>query len=101
MPLFSDPFVYLEPERKMSTTELIAALRANLAAEQEAVNTYLAHAGSTDHVLAKKTLTDIANEERVHAGEFMRLIQILAPDEENYLAKGQAEVDSTEKNLLR
>jgi uncharacterized protein len=43
-------------------------------------------------------LIDIANEERVHAGEFLRLIQILSPDEENYLAKGQAEVDGMGKN---
>jgi len=101
MPAFSDPFVHMEPERKMSTNELIAALRMDLSAEQEAIISYLANAESTDHVLAKKVLIDIANEERVHAGEFLRLIQILSPDEENYLAKGQTEVDSMEKNLLK
>jgi rubrerythrin len=98
MPAFSDPFVNMQPERKMTTSELIMALRQNLASEQEAINTYLAHAEMTNHVLAKKVLIDIANEERVHAGEFLRLIQVLSPDEENYLAKGQAEVDGMGKN---
>ena len=32
-------------------------------------------------------------EERVHAGEFMRLIAILTGDEDKFLAKGKKEVD--------
>lgn len=38
----------------------------------------MAHAEATDHPLAKKVLIDIANEERGHAGEFARLLSILA-----------------------
>jgi rubrerythrin len=53
----------------------------------------MAHADATDNELAKKVLIDIANEERVHIGEFQRLIAILAPDEDGFLADGAAEVN--------
>jgi rubrerythrin len=65
----------------------------SLAAEHEAVHLYLAQAEATDNKLAKKVLIDIANEERVHAGEFMRLIALLTGDEDQFLAKGKKEVD--------
>jgi len=38
-------------------------------------------------------LIDIANEERVHAGEFARLLTILTGDEDALLEKGAKEVD--------
>ena len=41
-----------------------------------------------------KVLKDIADEERVHAGEFLRLLRELAPDEEEFYAEGAAEVEA-------
>jgi len=93
MPEFVNPFTGVVPGRKMTDSELLRALRLNLAAEQEAIHEYVAHADATDNELAKKVLIDIADEERVHAGEFQRLICILAKDEEALLAKGAQEVD--------
>jgi uncharacterized protein len=65
----------------------------NLSAEEEAVHLYLSHADATDNELAKKVLMDIADEERVHKGEFQRLINILSKEEEAFLAKGAQEVN--------
>ena len=93
MPEFLNPFPGMVPARKLTLEELVRAIRQDLCAEHEAVHLYLAHAEATDHPLAKKVLIDIANEERVHAGEFARLISILAADEDKFLAKGAAEVD--------
>jgi len=93
MPSFLNPFVDMTPERKMSVPELVGALRLDLSSELEAINTYLAHAGTTDNLLAKKVLTDIANEERVHAGELLHLIEVITGDEDKYLARGREEVD--------
>jgi rubrerythrin len=93
MPEFVNPFTGVVPGRKMTDAELVRALRLDLSAEQEAVHLYLAHADATDNELARKVLKDIANEERVHAGEFQRLISILAKDEDVFLAEGAAEVD--------
>jgi rubrerythrin len=42
--------------------------------------------------LAKDVLADIADEERVHAGEFLRLLHELAPDEQKLYDKGIEEV---------
>ena len=56
-------------------------------------------AESIDDELAKKILVDIANEERVHAGEFLRLLKHLAPDEEKFYQEGAQEVQEEIKKL--
>jgi rubrerythrin len=90
---FVNPFSGVIPARPLSDGELVRALRISLAAEHEAVHLYMSQAEATTNALAKKVLIDIANEERVHAGEFMRLIAILTGDEDKYLADGKKEVD--------
>ena len=93
MPEFVNPFSGKVPDRKLTLEELIRAIRLDLSAEQEAVHLYMAHAEATDNPLAKKVFIDIANEERVHIGEFARLISIITGDEDTQLAKGAMEVD--------
>jgi rubrerythrin len=93
MPAFADPFSGNVPPAKMTTEELIRAIRLDLAAEEEAIHQYMAQADATEHPLAVKVLEDVANEERQHAGEFLRLLQILTGDEDKWLAEGAAEVD--------
>lgn len=99
MPEFLNPFSGKVPDRMLTKDELIRAIRLDLAAEHEAVHLYLAHAEATDNPLAKKVLIDIANEERVHAGEFGRLISILTGDEDAMLAEGAQEVDEMAREL--
>jgi uncharacterized protein len=93
MPEFMNPFSGKVPDRKLTREELIRAIRLNVAAEHEAIHLYMAHADATDHPLAKKVLVDIANEERVHVGEFERLLEILTGDEDRWIAEGREEVD--------
>jgi len=93
MPEFANPFSGVIPERKMTLRELTRALRLNIAAEEEATHLYEAHADATDNELAKKVLQDIADEERVHVGEFQRLLDILLEDERALLDEGAQEVD--------
>jgi rubrerythrin len=93
MPEFVNPFSGKVPERKLTLEELIRAIRLNIAAEHEAVHLYMAHAQAIDHPLAKEVLVDIANEERVHIGEFQRLLEILTGDEDRWMAEGREEVD--------
>jgi len=99
MPEFLNPFSGMMPDRMLTLEELIRAIRLDLAAEHEAVHLYMAHAEATDHPLAKKVLIDIANEERVHAGEFARLLEILTGDEDKWLAEGAEEVDEMAAEL--
>ena len=93
MPEFASPFSGLASDRKLTEAELIRAVRFMIAAEYEAVQLYMQLAESTDNALAQNVLEDIANEERVHAGEFLRLLKELAPDEEQFYQEGYAEVE--------
>ncbi len=92
MPEFGSPFSGLASDRKLTHEELIRAIRFMIAAEYEAVQLYMQLAESTDNQLAIEVLNDVADEERVHAGEFMQLLRELAPDEEKFYAEGATEV---------
>ena len=94
MPEFTNPFIGVVPGRKLTDSELLRALRLNLSAEEEAVHLYTSHADATDNELAQKVLREIADEERVHKGEFQRLISILSQEEDAFLAEGAGEVNA-------
>ena len=93
MPAFGSPFSGLAHDRKLTDAELIRAIRFMVAAEYEATQLYMQLAESTDNKLAKEVLKDIADEELVHAGEFLRLLHELAPDEKKLYAHGAKEVE--------
>ena len=93
MPEFGNPFSGLKKERKVTHEELVRAIRFMISAEYEAIQLYMQLAESTDNKLAQGVLKDIADEERVHAGEFLRLLKELAPDEEKFYAEGYKEVE--------
>jgi rubrerythrin len=93
MPEFGAPFSGLAKDRKITKEELIRAIRFMIAAEYEATQLYMQLAESTDNKLAQEVLKDIADEERVHAGEFLRLLHELAPDEQKFYDKGAKEVE--------
>jgi rubrerythrin len=97
MAAFLNPFPGLTPDRKLTPRELSRSVRQALAAEEEAIHLYEALADATDHPLAREVLQDVANEEKIHAGEFLRLLSRLLPDEDGRLAEGAAEVDAEEK----
>jgi len=99
MPDFGSSFSGLANDRKLTDEELIRAIRFLVAAEYEATQLYMQLAESTDSKLAIAVLKDIADEELVHAGEFLRLLNELAPDEKKFYAKGAKEVEEIIKNL--
>jgi rubrerythrin len=101
MPDFGNPFSGLAEDRKLTEEELIRAIRFMIAAEYEAVQLYMQLAESIDNELAIEVLKDIANEERVHAGEFLRLLRELAPDEEQYYKEGAEEVEEEIEKLKK
>ena len=93
VPEFGTALSGLASGRKLTPDELVRAVRFMVAAEYEAVQLYVQLAESTDNKLAQDVLRDIADEERVHAGEFLRLLKELAPDEETFYEKGAHEVE--------
>jgi len=93
MPEFGTPFSGLAQDHKLTDSALVRAVRFMIAAEYEAIQLYVQLAESTDNALAVDVLKDIADEERVHAGEFLRLLKELAPDEDKFYADGAREVE--------
>ena len=100
MPEFGSPFSGLAHSSKLSDEELVRAIRFLVAAEYEATQMYTQLAESTDNPLAVAVLKDIANEELVHAGEFLRLLRELAPEEATLYAKGAGEVEEKIRALF-
>lgn len=101
MPDFGQPFSGLAHGKKLSDQELIRAIRFMIAAEYEAIQLYMQLAESTDHPLAIEVLKDIADEERVHAGEFLRLLKELDPEEERFYQEGAEEVEEEIKKMKK
>jgi rubrerythrin len=101
MPQFGSPFSELANGRKLTDEELVRAIRFMVAAEYEATQMYMQLSESTDNILAAAVLKDIADEERVHAGEFLKLLYELAPDEKELYAKGAGEVEMIVKSHLQ
>lgn len=101
MPEFSSPFTVLKNDRKLTREELVRAIRFMIAAEYEAIQLYQQTAESTDDALAREVLLDIANEEKEHAGEFLRLLRELEPEEENFYRDGYEEVEEMIEKLRK
>lgn len=90
---FGTPFSGLKLDRKMTREELIRAVRFSISAEYEAIQFYMQIAEAADDPLTVAVMKDVADEERVHAGEFLRLLKTLAPEEERFYAEGSEEVE--------
>jgi rubrerythrin len=101
MPNFSSPFSGAAHGKKLTQEELVRAVRFLVASEYEATQMYMQLAESTDHTLSIQVLKEIANEEIVHAGELLRLLYELAPEEAKLYAKGSNEVEEKIREALR
>lgn len=99
MPEFSNAFSGMKADRKLTHEELVRAIRFMIAAEYEAIQLYEQLADSIDHELAKQVLIEISNEEKEHAGEFARLLEVLAPGDESYYTEGRGETEEKIKKL--
>jgi rubrerythrin len=92
MPEFGNAFSGLAADRKLTHSEMVRAIRMMIAAEYEAVQLYMQLAESIDNEMAKAVLKDIADEEIVHAGEFLALLKALEPSEAAFYTEGEEEV---------
>lgn len=101
MPEFCNPFTGMKSDRKLTHEELVRTIRFMIAAEYEAIQLYQQTAESTDNKLAKEVLIDIANEEKEHAGEFLRLLHELDPHEEKFYQEGYEEVEEIIEKLKK
>lgn len=101
MPEFSNSFSGLNADRKLTKDEIIRVIRFSIAAEYEAIQLYQQIADSTDNEIVKKVMLDIANEEKEHSGEFLRLLKELEPEEFDFYKHGEKEVEEMIKELKK
>ncbi|MBD3261711.1 MAG: Rubrerythrin [Candidatus Altiarchaeales archaeon] len=90
---FSSIAPVLTPEEKMDDRELARALRLAIAAEHDAAHLYELMADASTHALAKKVLQDVSDEEKVHIGEFQKVLSELDEANEKSLEDGMEEVE--------
>ncbi|TET16890.1 MAG: ubiquinone biosynthesis protein COQ7 [Dehalococcoidia bacterium] len=88
---FSNPFGTMVP-RKMTGAELTRAIMQDIAAELDAIALYQAHIDATDDERAKKVLAHARDDEKEHVGEFLALLEILDPQQAEYIKKGKVEI---------
>jgi len=100
MTVFGSPLSRLFHDKKLTDAELIRAIRFMVAAEYDATQLYMKLVKLTDNQLAQKVIKDIADEERVHACEFLRLLFELAPYEKKFYVGGVKEFNQEIENEM-
>lgn len=91
MPEFSQAFSGKAAKKMLTHSELVRAIRFMIAAEFEAIQLYEQLAESTDNTIAQRVLRDITDEEKEHVGEFQQLLNVLAPQDEDFYREGREE----------
>lgn len=71
----------------------MAILRIGMIAELDAANFYERLADLSSNKDVTKIMLDVANEEKVHAGEFETLLEEIDPDYEKMEEEGESEVE--------
>lgn len=79
--------------------ELIEAVRQDIIGELDAINQYNDHIQRTENPLARSVWQSIKDEERVHVGELLALLNALDPSELKKLKAGQEEVEEIMRGL--
>ncbi|MCI4434001.1 MAG: ferritin family protein [Thermoplasmata archaeon] len=93
---FSKSPVEMNRVKKFNKDEILMAIREDIAAEIDAINLYLSQATLIDDEFVKSVLIDIANEEKVHLGEFLSVLEKLDPEQVKAIKKGKEETKEFE-----
>jgi rubrerythrin len=88
--LSSIPIVLEKVAKKDLDKEI---LRAAVIAELDAINLYEQMAGLATNPRLRKTLLEVAREEKTHTGEFQTLLLRLDPEQKRELEEGRKEVE--------
>lgn len=94
----TDPHKSLLPSKKLTEEELTNAVRQSIIAEQDAVALYESFANLTENEQARSVFQSIADEEKVHVGEFERLLTFIKPNEPAFREDGRKEADDLMKS---
>lgn len=93
---FNNPYTY-DANGVMMNFDTLQKARQDLIGEIQAVIEYDAHIHSTNDKMAKETWKNIKNEELVHVGELLGLLNYLDPSQKQFVQKGLAEFSERSK----
>jgi hypothetical protein len=82
----------LTPDKKLTDSEIARALRLSIAAELDAVHLYELIADSVGDKKVQEVMKSVANEEKVHAGEFTEILSRFDKNYDQSVEKGRKEV---------
>ena len=84
-------------DTKVIDFDTLQKVRKDLIGEMQAVIDYDSHIHSSREELARETWKSIRNEELVHIGELLALLEYLAPYQKYYIDKGIEEFNMMRK----
>jgi hypothetical protein len=83
----------MTPDRKLTDSEIARVLRLSISAEHDAAHLYELVADSVTDKKVQDVMRDVANEEKVHVGEFEALLMKYDKDQEKSVAEGKKEIE--------
>jgi len=83
----------IAPGKKLTDREIARAIRLSISAEHDATHLYELIADATNNQDVKSVMQHVADEEKVHVGEFMELLKKFDLDDEKFLEEGTKEVE--------
>lgn len=99
MPEFSTPNSVKKADTMFTEREMIRAIRFAIASEYEAIQIYEEMVENINNKDAKTIIEEIITDEKVHVGNFLQLLKMLNPKEEDYYKEGYKEtMDLLENN---
>lgn len=73
-------------------------IRRAIIAEFDAINLYEQIANKTKDPFIERVMLDVSREEKVHVGEFQKLLARVDPDDPDAVEEGEQEVDEMEES---
>lgn len=92
----TDPKSIVAPDT-LSEKELIEAIRLSIVAEHDAIILYETYANATNDPTAKEIFQHVADEEKVHVGEFQALLEKIGGNDEKN--KNKEGLDEAQKHM--
>ena len=91
MPDFNTIQNVYTPDRKLTATEILRAIKFSISAEYEAIQLYQQIMENTNHKAVIKVLSEITKDEKKHVGGLNKLLEILSPEDDKIYQLGAEE----------
>ena len=92
MPDFNSIQNVYTPTKKLTTVEILRAIKFSIAAEFEAIQLYQQIMENTNNKSVIKALSEITEDEKKHAGGLCKLLEILSPEDNKIYQAGAEEI---------